>query len=30
MRKFLKDLYEAWAEARMAVIKARMASGQWY
>lgn len=30
MRKFFKELYEAWAEARMATIKARIKSGYWY
>lgn len=30
MRRFLKELYEAWAEARMAAVKARIESGYWY
>lgn len=29
MRKLLKDLYEAWLEAREAYVKARMIDGHW-
>jgi hypothetical protein len=30
MRKFLKNLYAAWAEARMISVRARMRGGYWY
>jgi len=30
MRQFLKELVEAWAEARKAYVKARMVDGHWY
>ena len=30
MRKFLKDLCEAWVESRKAYVKARMVDGHWY
>jgi flagellin-specific chaperone FliS len=30
MRKLLKELYDAWIEARQATVKARMVDGHWY
>jgi hypothetical protein len=30
MRKFFKEIYEAWVEARMRTVKARMRGGYWY
>ena len=30
MRKFLKELYEAWVEARTRAVKARNVDGHWY
>jgi hypothetical protein len=29
MREFLKELYEAWKEARRAYVKAHMIDGHW-
>jgi len=29
MRKFLKELYAAWQEARQAYVKAHMIDGHW-
>jgi hypothetical protein len=29
MKRLLKDIYEAWIEARAAYIKARMIDGHW-
>jgi len=29
MKKFFKDWYDAWCEARMATIKERLKTGHW-